>query len=115
MAPGLPRRASYAEVGGYYLNTARPIEVFEGEVDPRHATLIVRFPCPANARRFWNSRLYQQTIKPLRENPPAGNYTLTVYPEAELPQCMRGKAGRSAYTASFTPEAREPVRQPHRR
>ena len=91
----------YAEVGGYYLNTPRPVAVFEGDVDPRHATLIVRFPCLENARRFWNSKLYQETIKPLRENPPAGDYTVAVYAEGELPAYMQGKVGEAHYSAEF--------------
>lgn len=91
----------YAEVGGYYLNAPRPVDVFEGDVDPRHATLMVRFPCLENARRFWNSRLYQETIKPLRLNPSAGDYTVTVYREADLPAYMHNKVSRAPYEAVF--------------
>lgn len=91
----------YAEVGGYYLNTPRPVAVFEGEVDPRHATLMVRFPCLENARRFWNSKTYQETIKPLRLNPPAGDYAVTVYPETDLPAYMQGKVDSARYRAAF--------------
>ena len=99
----------YAEVGGYYLNAARPVAVFQGDVDPRHATLIVRFPCLENARTFWNSKLYQEEIKPLRENPSAGDYTVTVYREADLPEYMRGKVLANDYEGGFTPENLEQV------
>lgn len=95
----------YEKVGGYYLNAPRPIEVFEGDVGASHATIIVRFPCLANARSFWNSETYQQTIKPLRENPPAGDYTVTVYSEVQLPSFMRGKVGDADYSGAFNPEA----------
>lgn len=108
-AAKLAETGIYAEVGGYYLNAPRPVAVFQGEVNPAHATLIVRFPCLENARRFWNSTLYQETIKPLRENPPAGNYTVTVYREAERPAYMEGKVGDRAYSGQFTPENLEQV------
>ena len=91
----------YAEVGGYYLNAPRPVAVFEGDIDPRHATLMVRFPCLENARRFWNSKVYQETIKPLRLNPSAGDYTVTVYREADLPAYMQGKVDTAPYEAAF--------------
>lgn len=94
----------YAEVGGYYLNAPRPVEVFEGDIDPRHATLMVRFPCIEHARTFWYSELYQETIKPLRLDPSAGDYTVTVYEEANLPEHMRDKVGNNAYRARFMPD-----------
>ena len=108
-AAKLAETGIYAEVGGYYLNAPRPIEIFEGDVDPRHATLMVRFPCLENARRFWNSRVYQETIKPLRLDPPAGDYTVTVYAESDLPEHMRGGVDAATYTAGF-PAALEQVR-----
>lgn len=92
----------YAKLGGYYVNTPRPLAVFEGAPPPNLSTLIVRFPCLANARAFWNSRTYQETIKPLRLNPSAGDYSVTVYGEAALPPHMAGKVERGAYTATFS-------------
>lgn len=97
----------YEKVGGYYINAPRPVAVFQGDVAANHATLIVRFPCLANARRFWNSKTYQQIIKPLRENPPAGDYTVTVYSEVQLPGFLSGKVGGADYSAAFNPEALE--------
>jgi len=91
----------YAELGGYYLNTPRPLAVFEGDVPANYATLIVRFPCLANARAFWYSRTYQEQIKPLRENPAAGNYRVTVYAEGELPAYMQDAVGEADYQRDF--------------
>lgn len=91
----------YAKLGGYYVNTARPLAVFEGEPPAGYATLIVRFPSLANAKAFWFSREYQEKIKPLRLNPSAGEYTVTVYAEAELPPYMAGKVAVGAYGADF--------------
>lgn len=91
----------YAKLGGYYVNMARPLAVFEGEPPPGYATLIVRFPCLANAKAFWNSRDYQEKIKPLRLNPTAGDYLVTVYGEAELPAHMAGKVEAGAYRERF--------------
>jgi uncharacterized protein (DUF1330 family) len=91
----------YARLGGYYVNGARPIAVFEGAPPPNLTTLIVRFPCLANAKAFWNSKLYQETILPLRLNPNAGDYTVTVYPEAPIAPYMAGKVGDGGYTATF--------------
>jgi uncharacterized protein (DUF1330 family) len=92
----------YARLGGYYVNVPRPVAVFEGTPPANWSTLIVRFPCLANARAFWNSRVYQQAIKPLRLNPAAGDYSVTVYPEAELPAHMAGKVEGGGYTAPFS-------------
>lgn len=87
----------YPKANGYYLNVPRPIEVFEGNVADNHATLMVRFPSLEAARTFWNSDEYQNEIKPLRLNPPAGDYTVTVYKEAELPLYMKDKVGSHGY------------------
>ncbi len=92
----------YARLGGYYVNVPRPVAVFEGTPPANWSTLIVRFPCLANARAFWNSKVYQQAIKPLRLNPSAGDYSVTVYPEAALPAHMAGKVERGDYTAPFS-------------
>lgn len=91
----------YAKLGGYYVNGARPIATFEGTPPPNLTTLIVRFPCLANAKAFWNSKAYQETILPLRLNPSAGDYTVTVYPEAAIAPYMAGKVGDGAYKGSF--------------
>lgn len=69
----------YAKTSGVYLNNPRPIAAFEGTPHPDHVTLIVRFPSECQARAFWNSPVYQREIKPLRENPSAGDYSVTVY------------------------------------
>jgi uncharacterized protein (DUF1330 family) len=91
----------YQRLGGYYLNVPAPIATFEGEPPVGHTTLIVRFPCLANAQAFWNSREYQERIRPLRLNPSAGDYIVTVYPEAPLRPDMAGKVGGAAYRARF--------------
>jgi uncharacterized protein (DUF1330 family) len=91
----------YRKLGGYYLNAPRPIATFEGTPPPNSSTLIVRFPCLANAQAFWNSKEYQEKIKPLRLNPSAGDYTVTVYPEAAVREDMAGKVGDAAYRATF--------------
>jgi len=97
----------YARLGGYYVNAPRPVAVFEGTPPPTWSTLIVRFPCLAHARAFWNSKTYQQAIKPLRLDPSAGDYTVTVYPEAGLPAHMTGKVEGGGYVAPFTAEGIE--------
>lgn len=88
----------YATLHGYYVNAARPLAVFEGNVSPGYVTLIVRFPCLAHAHAFWYSETYQNTILPLRLDPSAGDYTVTVYAEADLPPYMAGKVGEGDYT-----------------
>lgn len=91
----------YQKLGGYYVNLPRPLATFEGEPPTGYTTLIVRFPCLANARAFWNSREYQEKIKPLRLNPSAGDYVVTVYPEAPVREDMVGKVGDASYRATF--------------
>jgi uncharacterized protein (DUF1330 family) len=95
----------YAKLGGYYVNVPRAVATFEGSPPPNLSTLIVRFPCLANARAFWQSKVYQQTIKPLRLNPSAGDYTVTVYPETAPPPHMAGKVEGNRYTATFDPKS----------
>lgn len=99
----------YAQLGGYYVNAPRPLVVFEGTPPPNLSTLIVRFPCLANARAFWNSKIYQQAIRPLRLNPSAGDYVVTVYAEAALPPHMQGRVGSAAYDGSFEAAGIEPA------
>lgn len=91
----------YQKLGGYYLNIPAPLATFEGSPPKGYTTLIVRFPCLANARAFWNSVEYQTKIKPLRLNPSAGDYIVTVYPEAPLRADMAGKVGENAYRIPF--------------
>jgi uncharacterized protein (DUF1330 family) len=104
----------YRQLGGYYLNVPRPLAVFEGAPAANHTTLIVRFPCLANARAFWNSRVYQEEIRPLRLDPSAGDYLVTVYAETPVPPQMEGKATNGAYLATFSAEGIEPAAAPNR-
>ncbi len=91
----------YRQLGGYYVNLAFPQEIFEGSAPAGYVNLIVRFPCMANARAFWNSRVYQEQIKPLRLSPSAGDYIVAVYPEAPLREDLIGKVGDDSYSAEF--------------
>ena len=91
----------YQQLGGYYINAPVPVATFEGDVPPTQATLIVRFPCLANARAFWYSKAYQERIKPLRLNPSAGDYSVTVYSEIPVRPDMVGKVGDARYKATF--------------
>jgi uncharacterized protein (DUF1330 family) len=101
----------YQRLGGYYITLPQPVAVFEGAVPPDYVNLTVRFPCLANARAFWNSRVYQETILPLRQNPPAGDYTVTVYAEAPLRADMAGRVEAGRFLADFS-QAREPQVEP---
>ena len=94
----------YATLAGYYLNAPIPIAVFEGEPPKGYATLIVRFPCLAHAKAFWYSDVYQNTIKPMRTETNAGEYTVTVYPEIPVAPYAADKVGDPAYTVTFGPE-----------
>ncbi len=94
----------YRQLGGYYVNLAGPQEIFEGNAPAGYVNLIVRFPCMANARAFWNSKVYQEQIKPLRLNPSAGDYIVAVYPEAPLREDLIGKVGEDGYRAEFSAE-----------
>ncbi len=91
----------YQKLGGYYVNLAFPQAIFEGRAPQSYVNLMVRFPCMANAKAFWFSKEYQQRIKPLRLNPSAGDYIVTVYPEAPLRADMVGKVGDNAYRVPF--------------
>lgn len=109
-AEAIAKSGLYQQLGGYYLNVPRSIAVFEGEPAKSHTTLIVRFPCLANAKAFWNSRVYQETIKPLRLGPSAGDYLVTVYPEAPLRADMRGKVAAPTYLQRFNANGIEQAR-----
>jgi len=102
----------YEELGGYYVTVPRPLEVFEGEVAPDYVNLTVRFPCIENARAFWNSRVYREEILPIRQNPPAGDYTVTIYAEAPLREDMVGQVGDDRFTADFSGVEVEQVDEP---
>lgn len=91
----------YRELGGYYVNLPQALATFEGSQPSGYTTLIVRFPCLANAQAFWNSKVYQEQIKPLRLDPSAGDYIVTVYKEAPLREDMVGKVGDNGYRAEF--------------
>jgi uncharacterized protein (DUF1330 family) len=102
----------YQSLGGYYVTVPRPIDVFEGEVPPDHVNLTVRFPCIANARAFWNSRVYREEILPIRQHPPAGDYTVTIYAEAPLREDMVGRVGDNRFIADFSDPQVEQVKEP---
>ncbi len=95
----------YRQLGGYYINVPRPLATFEGTPPPGYTVLLVRFPCLANAQAFWNSRVYQEEIKPLRLNPSAGDYIVTVYPEAPVRPDMAEAVGSNAYVQEFDASA----------
>ena len=87
----------YPNARGYYLNIPRPLRVLEGEPDADDVALMVRFPSECSAVNFWYDDFYQTEIKPMRLNPSAGDYVVTLYNEAELPPYMAGKIGDNAY------------------
>jgi uncharacterized protein (DUF1330 family) len=99
----------YQKLGGYYINAPAPLATFEGEPPKGYVALIVRFPCLANAKAFWYSKTYQETIKPLRQNPSAGDYVVTVYPEIPPRADMEGKVGDNGYKAAFSAEGTQQV------
>ncbi len=102
----------YQKLGGYYVNAPVPVATFEGEPPKGHAALIVRFPCLANAKAFWYSKTYQEKIKPLRLNPSAGDYLVTVYPEIPVRSDLVGKVGDNRYQAAFNADGIEQVSAP---
>lgn len=70
----------YQENHGHYVAFGKPVEMFEGEWPDNQAAVIAKFPSLAAAQSFWNSDVYQNKIKPLREG--AGNFNVSVFPEA---------------------------------
>lgn len=92
----------YEKLGGYYINAPVPLVTFEGVLPKGYATLIVRFPCLANAKAFWYSKTYQEKIKPLRLDPSAGDYIVTVYPEIPARGDIAAKVGDNGYNAVFS-------------
>ena len=89
----------YPNARGYYLNVPRPLRVLEGEPDADDVALMVRFPSECSAVNFWYDDFYQAEIKPLRLNPSAGDYVVTLYTEADLPSYMVDKVGDNAYAS----------------
>jgi len=87
----------YPNARGYYLNNPRPVRILEGEPDINDVALMVRFPSECAAVNFWYDDFYQSEIKPLRLNPSAGDYVVTLYDEASLPPYMAGKVGDGGY------------------
>lgn len=100
----------YQQLGGYYLNGPAPLDVLEGAPPKGYTNLIVRFPCLTNARAFWHSKVYQETIKPLRLNPSAGDYVVAVFPEAAVRADIAGKVGDNAYKVPFSADGIEQVK-----
>jgi uncharacterized protein (DUF1330 family) len=99
----------YAKLGGYYLNSPRPIAVLEGTSPPERSVLMVRFPCYAHARTFWYSAKYQDEIIPLRSNPLAGTFTVTIHAEVPPPAYMADRIGSDNYLAPQVPEIVESI------
>ena len=89
----------YQRLGGYYLINPRPVAVFEGEAPPQRSMLAVRFPCFAHARAFWNSKAYREKIIPLRSDPSAGDFTVTVHLELPIPPYMKGRVTTPTFSA----------------
>ena len=89
----------YPNARGYYLNIPRPVRVLEGTPDDDDVALMVRFPSECSAVNFWYDEFYQTEIKPMRLNPSAGDYVVTLYNEADLPPYMAGKVGDNAYVS----------------
>lgn len=100
----------YQRLGGYYINSPRALATFEGEPPQGYTALIVRFPCFAHAKAFWYSKEYQEKIKPLRLEPSAGDYLVTVYPEIPVREDMQGQVGDDSYTGTFTADGIEQVK-----
>tara|TARA_B100000683_G_scaffold17780_1_gene17567 strand:+ start:525 stop:950 length:426 start_codon:yes stop_codon:yes gene_type:complete len=98
-AIALQRSDLYPNARGYYLNNPRPVRILEGEPDANDVALMVRFPSECAAVSFWYDDFYQNEIKPLRLNPSAGDYVVTLYDEASLPPYMAGKVGDAKYIA----------------
>jgi uncharacterized protein (DUF1330 family) len=112
-ADKIAKSGLYQKLGAYYLNVPRALATFEGEPSKDHTVLMVRFPCFANAHAFWHSREYQERIKPMRLNPSAGEYLVTVYPEAPIRPDMIGKVAPPYYLQPFASKGIQQVeRQP---
>lgn len=75
----------YERLGGHYLMSGRPAEVFEGDWTRRDMALVAEFPCLEAARAFYWGPEYQEILK-LRAG--AGQFTLAVWPK-RTPEMMR--------------------------
>lgn len=100
-AKALSDSGLYKDVNGYYLNNPRPLAQIEGELPDDHVALVVRFPSQQAVEAFWNSKTYQETIKPMRQNPSAGSYTVTLYEETPVPAYMDGKVTSPDYSSDI--------------
>lgn len=109
-ARALQASGLYPQLSGYYLNRPGAIAVFEGNPPPNESILMVRFPCLAHARAFWNARAYQDEVRPERLAPSAGDFTVTVYAEATLPDHMVGKV----QPPDYAPEVRATALPPQK-
>ena len=96
-AEALAQSGLYPKARGYYLNNPRPIRHLEGNPHADDVALMVRFPSECAALTFWNSDEYQNNVKPLRLNPRAGDYIVTLYSETALPSYMDGLVADNAY------------------
>lgn len=96
-AQALAQSGLYPKAKGYYLNNPRPIRHLEGNPHADDVALMVRFPSECAVLSFWNSDEYQNNVKPLRLNPRAGDYVVTVYAETALPSYMDGLVSDNAY------------------
>ena len=96
-AQALAQSGLYPKAKGYYLNNPRPIRHLEGNPHADDVALMVRFPSECAALTFWNSDEYQNNVKPLRLNPRAGDYIVTLYSETALPSYMDGLVADNAY------------------
>jgi catechol 2,3-dioxygenase-like lactoylglutathione lyase family enzyme/uncharacterized protein (DUF1330 family) len=94
----------YERLGGYYLNNPRKVATFEGSEPDNASTLMVRFPCYAHARAFWYSEKYQKEIVPLRINPNAGDFVVTVYAENPVPPYVADRVRPGGYSWKPTPD-----------
>lgn len=101
----------YDRLGAYYLNAPRPIATFEGAPPKNLTTLVVRFPCLANAESFWYSKAYQELIRPMRLSPSAGDYLVTVYPEVPVREGISRDVGHNGYRKSFNGSSVERVKR----
>jgi len=73
----------YPRYGGYYIAAGKPVEMFEGDWPESNGMVIARFPSRDAARKFWNSEIYQEKIKPLREG--AGTFQVSLFPDISPP------------------------------
>lgn len=56
-----------AKYGGKYVARGGPVQLLEGEWGDRQRLVISRWPDLETVNRFWNSKEYQEEVKPLRD------------------------------------------------